>query len=403
MRAESLTRTGADPAVPEAGGWVVIDPRWRRRFERRGMTAACDFLNLRGDVIGGHADRHVVRVVFGRGLSRTVCYLKREHRVPWRERLRNWLAGFGWSSKSEREAQTLRELHRAGLGVPRWLACGEDDEGRAFLLLRAVPEAIELRRFLSVERPADQRRFFACRLGRLLARVHAAGFDCPDICAKHVLVRPRGSRPILIDWQRTVGNRRVRWGVRIGELAALDATVADDLAAPRDRLACLRAYLRSAVGGRAVLRPWVDLIRRRTERLLHRRSVREQRRPPLQRAQALRWIDGESLVMTRPVWRACRGRVPTWLAAVSRSAVPKPRESVLKWRGRTLVLRQFPPMGRLRLWWNRLRGRHEVAAGPRLAGQFFRNERCGVPAPRPLAFGQRPDSGSFVLFSPESS
>jgi hypothetical protein len=400
MRAESRTRSDVEPIAASSGGWVVVDPRWRQRFERRGLLSASDFLNLRGDVIGGHADRHVVRVVFGRGLSRTVCFLKREHRVPWRERLRNLLAGYGWSSKSEREAQVLRELRRAGLDVPRWIACGEDKDGRAFLLLRSVPQAIGLRRYLAADRSPEQRRELARRLGRLLARIHAAGFDCPDIGAKHVLVRPRGSRPVIIDWQRTQRDRRTHWGVRIRELAVLHATVADNLVTPRDRFTCLHAYLRTALHGTPALRPWVAMIRRKAERLLKRRSIREQRSPLLRRPQALRWIDGERLVVTRSVWRACRGRVPNWLAVLTRVVVATPRQTRILWGGRTLVLRVFPPTSRSRAWWNWLRDRHEVAAGPRLAGRYFRDERCGAVAPRPLAFGQRPDGGSFILEEP---
>ena len=39
-----------------------------------------DYLDLPGEIVSGHPDRHVARVeVDGR-----VCYLKRQHRVGWR-------------------------------------------------------------------------------------------------------------------------------------------------------------------------------------------------------------------------------------------------------------------------------------------------------------------------------
>jgi tRNA A-37 threonylcarbamoyl transferase component Bud32 len=384
---------------PLAGaGWIVVHPRYRRRFVRRGLTTAADFIDLPGEVVSGHANRHVVRVVFGRGLSRFVAFVKREHRIPWRERLTNLCDGFAWASKSEREARTLSALRRAGVAVPRWLAYGEDGAGRAFLLVRAEPGAIELRRFLQDDRPAWQRRELARRLGDLLARVHAAGFNCPDLSSKHVLVRPRGLVPVLIDWQRAVRTMRVRWSVRARELALLHVTLADELATPRDRLACLHAYLRRALGTQPALRSWAKLVIGQTARLANYRSVQELRRPPLAgKAQRLRWIDGESLVVTRPFWRACRGRVPGWLVEAANSFVEQPHESPGVWRGRRVVLRQFPPAGRWRRWWNRLCGRHIIAAGPRLGGQLFRLERLGVAAMRPLAFGQRPDGGSFIL------
>jgi hypothetical protein len=92
--------------------------------------------------------------------------------------------------------------------------------------------------------------------------------------------------------------------------------------------------------------------------------------------------------------------LPSWLVEAARSPVTAPQESERLWRGRRVILRQFPPAGTLRRWWNWLGGRHEVAAGPRQGGLLFRLERCGVPAPRPLAFGQRPDGGSFILLRP---
>jgi hypothetical protein len=124
--------------------------------------------------------------------------------------------------------------------------------------------------------------------------------------------------------------------------------------------------------------------------------------PPLPRsAQRLRWVAGERLVVTREFWRACQGCVPTWLADATDRVVDRPTETELKWRCRRILLRQFPPAGRLRAWWNRIRGRHQVAAGPRFGGWMFREERFGRPGPRPLAFGQRPDGGSFILFQPD--
>jgi hypothetical protein len=35
-----------------------------------------------------------------------------------------------------------------------------------------------------------------------------------------------------------------------------------------------------------------------------------------------------------------------------------------------------------------------------LGGVLFQRQRCGLPGPRPLAFGQRPDGGSFILLLP---
>jgi hypothetical protein len=401
MPAEPIRTTAT--AVPKFGGagWVVIDPRYQRRLTRRELFAAADFIDLPGEVVSGHADRHVVRVVIGRGLNRLECYLKREHRVPWRERLRNFCDGFGWVSKSEREVRILHGLHRAGIAAPRWLAYGEDGQGRAFVLIRAVADAMDLRTYLTTARPDSQRRALARRLGAMLARIHAAGFDCPDLSSKHVLVRSRKAAPVIIDWQRANAANRPQWGIRVRELAALHATLADGLAGPRNRITCLRAYLTIALGRKPALRPWVSIIVHRAAQLLRRRGIRDARRPPLPGGQQrLRWVDGERLVVTRSVWRATRGRLPEWLVAASHDVVAEPTESSIVWGRRSVVLRQFPPASAIRRWWNALRGRHEIAAGPRLGGLLFHLERIGTPGPRPLAFGQRPDGGSFIVIRP---
>jgi hypothetical protein len=400
MPAESPTAVVT--ATPAAAGWVVVHPRVRERFARRGLVAAANFLDLPGEVVSGHPDRHVVRVVLGRGRRRLVAYLKREHRVPWLVRLASLRDGFGLVSKSEREARVLHDLRRAGIVVPQWLAFGADGEGRAFVLVRAV-RAVDLRAFLHREGAWSPtvRRELASRLGEELARVHSAGFDWPDLSSKHVLVRRSGLSITLIDWQRTRRSTRVRWPVRLRELATLHATLADDLASPRDRLRCLRAYLKASLGTQPALRDWVNLIAQYTPQLRARRSVNELRQSPLPtRAQRLRWVDGESLVVTRPFWRTCRGVIPNWLAEAAETPVDRVRESERVWRGRRVVLRQFPAAAGVRRFWNWLRGRHEIAPGPRLGGMLFRQERAGIAGPRPLAFGQRPDGGSFILLQP---
>src|SRR4051794_40339799 len=113
MRVEPLQHSTSVVTGP-APGWVVVHPRYRRRFASWGLRAARDFLDLPGEVVSGHPDRHVVRVVLG-GRRRVVAFLKREHRVPWRVRFANFRDGFGWMSKSEREALLLAALRRAGI------------------------------------------------------------------------------------------------------------------------------------------------------------------------------------------------------------------------------------------------------------------------------------------------
>src|SRR5205807_1849887 len=83
----------------------------------------------------GHPDRQAARLTLGAGAEAVAVYLKREHRVPWPVRLANALAGFGFVSRSLREARTLQALGREAIAAPEWLAAGEDGRGRAFLLV----------------------------------------------------------------------------------------------------------------------------------------------------------------------------------------------------------------------------------------------------------------------------
>jgi tRNA A-37 threonylcarbamoyl transferase component Bud32 len=367
------------------------------------LTGARAFLELPGEVVSGHADRHVVRAVLGRGRRRVVAFLKREHRVPWRDRLSSAWAGFGWVSKSEREARVLQQLRQARIPVPRWLAYGEDGRGRAFLLVRAVTGAIDLRTLLNrgTGLPPWRRLNFARRLGRAIARVHTAGFVCPELWSKHVLVHPRRWTLALIDWQRSRRRRRVPWTARAHDLAALQATLAADLASPRERLVCVRAYLSTARAGGGRCPPskhFIRAIRKRVAVHLRRRCVREQRHPPLaQAAQRLRWVEGEALCVTRSFWRDCQSRVPDWLTAVARKPVVRAEQAELVWRGRHLILRRYPAVGVLRHWLARLGGRRIASPALRQAGLIFRLQRLGVPGAHLLAFGQRPDGGGFIL------
>lgn len=363
---------------------------------RRGFADPRTLLNLPGEIVSGHPDRHVVRVVLDTNRGRVVAYLKREHRVPIRERAVNACAGFGFVSNSVREARTLEQLRAAGIAAPRVLAYGECN-GRAFLLVRALRGYCDLWECLGTgDRPAWQRRLVARRLGRLLARVHAAGFDMPDLLAKHVLIHRRTMRPALIDWARARRRRHVPAEIRIRDLAMLHTSVADELAAPSERLACLRAY-----GIAAPVRAFADAIRVVASALPRSRAVRESW-PPSRRAkvQRLRWVRGdESLCVTGAFWRRCREQIPDWLRAAADGS-DRPRAVARRWFGEKVVLRQAPPFAAWQRVLTKLCGRRVVAPTVRDAGLIFRLERFGVRVPRLLAFGGRPDGAGFLLTRP---
>jgi tRNA A-37 threonylcarbamoyl transferase component Bud32 len=368
-------------------GFVTINPRYRALLERHDLARAERLCALPGPIVTGHPGRNVARVAIGS----LTAYLKREHSVLWRDRLRSTVAGFGFASLALREAQTLAALREAGVACPDWIAAGEDDRGRAFLLLAALPGVVDLRRFLRDSRgaaPAVRYRF-AHGLGAALAAIHEADFDHPDLYAKHVLVAPANGHCYFLDWQRSQRRRLVGWRRRVHDLAALDATLAEDCATGRERLACLGGYLgASTMRGIEVKQAALD-VRREADRLLRHRHVRKERASPAPVAgQGILWLDGEALCVTQEFWQELSGQLPEWLPlpdtgrGASRSAVDLPggRRGLLvrRWRDRPLA------------WlWCAFRRRPLLSPELRAAGALFRNQKHGQAGPRVLAFGQR--------------
>lgn len=362
------------------GGWVEVNPAFAAGFGSLGIDSATGFLELPGEVVSGHPDRHVLRVVLP-GFP-NAFYLKRQHTVTLRERLRNRLDGFGWSSRCGREAAVLKELQANGLPAPRWAAFGEDGRGRAFLLVEEVAGAADLRHVLSEHAmPPESRARLATRLGALAARLHDAGFTTPDLTAKHVLVSPDGEVVTPIDWQSARRGAVVPEKERVRALAALHASLADELASPRERLRVLRAAL-----GPGRLAEFADLVEETAIPLRERRSTRDQRQPVVTgSAQRLVWVAGEEVCAVPDVaamWPRAAVAAPFYGCEPGTlpHRLPDGREGVLI-RGRSRA-----PFGRLKA---RLRGKPWRSPGASLGRILFHLERYGVPAPRLLAFGQR--------------
>jgi tRNA A-37 threonylcarbamoyl transferase component Bud32 len=388
--------------------FVEINPLYRAYLERQGLTAAHQFLDLMGVVVSGHPDRHVVQVHVGPELR---GFLKREHRVHAKDRLANAWEGFGLVSRSVREGRLLRSLVSSGVSGPEFIAAGEDRHGRAFLLMRELRGFVELRAYLRDHMSSvRQRRGFARRLGDLLARLHAAGFDHPDLYSKHVLVQPWAGEIRFLDWQRARSRRNMSLANRCRNLAALHATLADDLATSRDRLAFLQAYSSQHGVG---IRSYVHHIRRRASRLLARRRIRELRQAPLAPgSQTLIWLNGASLCVTPEFQCALDGQVPSWLAnwyvpPAAAGSDPEPFFETVAAVGSTgpvTLVRRWAKRPFRQLWdwlWRRPLTSPEV----RQSGLIFRLQRYGVATPRLLAVGQRrsfPGTvASFLLTEPQ--
>jgi tRNA A-37 threonylcarbamoyl transferase component Bud32 len=385
--------------------FLQVNPRYRDLVDALDLRAPEEFLTLPAVVVSGHPERNVSRTALGS----LPAFLKREHRVRWRDRLGSWRAGFGFVTRSQREAMTLQALERAGIACPDWIAYGEDGRGRAFLLTRALTDAAELRSFLRDSRLDNPRKRLAIarRLGIALARMHDAGFDHPDLYSKHVFLDANGDRIYFLDWQRSrrgpVDERR-----RIRDLAALDATLTLELASERERWACCCAYhehrcnapaTRFSTGERSPRRHpdassckrFAHAVRRASRRLLRNRHVRQARLLQSTGARELIWLDDEALCITPQFLRDLNGAVPEWLrlernswgdhdSALALVALPGGRHGLLVRRRRDQPLRWL---------WSEFRRKPLTTPEVRQAGMLFRRQGQGQPAPRLLAFGQR--------------
>ncbi|MBI3412005.1 MAG: hypothetical protein HY040_27050 [Planctomycetes bacterium] len=375
--------------------FVQIEPRYRELLGRLSMTCADDFLRLQGTILGGHPDRHVMQITLGSDGSAPRAFLKREHRVRWKHRLENYVGGFGWTSKSVREARTLLELARMNIGCPEVMAFGES-RGRAFVLLREADGFDDLRVVLQTLKSGRERRRLARALGRDLALIHASEFEHGDLFSKHLLVAPGNEdwRFCLLDWQRSHRRGAPSWQARRRDLAALDATLDESLASERERLAFIGAYLGDAPVAYAPGSPsaslFIESIRNSSQRLQRQRRVREMRRPPSNRGlQNLIWLDGEALCVTREFLNELGGVVPEWLREIARATASDGVQTleVSLGNGRRGVCvrrRQRRPLKWLFAWAAR---RSFPAPEFEKVSLWFRQQRLAIRAPRVLAVG----------------
>lgn len=199
-----------------------MDPNYESLFHDYSLVRYEDFLLCKkARVFRRHTKSG--RSVAVLRIGRFTAYLKREYRISYKEKLRNWWDGFGAVGKSLREWQMFGQARQAGFVVPEPLACGQDAR-TAFLLTAELEDFVPLDDYVQV---ASERELTSLmrRLARWLARWHVAGFAHPDLYAWHVFVRVSDQRLAVLDLAR--GNRldSVPWPERLRELAWLGATL----------------------------------------------------------------------------------------------------------------------------------------------------------------------------------
>ncbi|MBI1832348.1 MAG: hypothetical protein HYR84_12970 [Planctomycetes bacterium] len=364
--------------------WVEILPAFETQFRDRRWDSAASFLDWAGILVNRHRTRHVEQVA----LSQTqTFFIKKEFAVSWRDRFRNAWHGFGWCATLVREAATLQALRAIGIGCPEVVALGEDGR-RAFLMTRDESAMTELREILPTL-DIDGTRCLAEALGAELAHVHDAGFDHPDLFAKHILTAKieRGFHICILDWQRSRRRRSVTWDVRCRDLAALDATLHPALASDRVRLRFLRAYLRATTSEERASLAWLARqVRHEADQRRLERNIREAGQLPTPaHDQQFVSLHGGRLLVVRSYYDRLHGRPPAWMRE-GRAPAPSERHiddsaGPVSWHAITSTI----PDASIDSW--------EI---PPLGHTLFRLQRFGVSAPRLLAVG-RSERGLFLV------
>ncbi len=383
---------------PQPAGWLLVSPRYTDLLKACGTTTADAVMNLPGEIMCGHPDRHVCRVDMTSGLGPATAYLKREHTRGWQVRVHNLLTGAGWTSRCEREAAVLLALEARGLPGPRVMASGVDGRGFAFLLVAELTGAADIREHLApgAMSPAGRRRLLVA-VGQALGELHKAGVHTPDLAAKHVYYPPGTNEVTLLDWQQaSIAGRPLGVADTARALATLDASLHPALASDRHRLRVLRAYLQ-ALGSRSDLGPVARKLRGMSGGRGRRSSVRDQQTGPPVR---LVWLAGEAVCATPAA--AAAWPVPVD-AAPFYSDRPPGTETVSLTDGssaRLIRYRTTAVVGRLIA---RLRERPWRSPGAEAGRVLAHLARHGIPGPTLLGFGQRFTSAksadSFVLFA----
>ncbi len=161
----------------------------------------------------------------------------------------------GWTfwfrpSKARREFDNYAVFERLGIPSAERIVCGEQRNfwgllQRAFILTRAVPQAVELDKFMQTKPPQAQRHRLTRELAELARRLHKAGFYHSDFVWRNVLVslaQPDAPRLFLIDCPRGFFARVGRERPCLRDLASLDKA-AVKLSSRAERLRFLLAYL----------------------------------------------------------------------------------------------------------------------------------------------------------------
>jgi len=209
-------------------------------MQEHGLVRFEDFMGLNQGVVVRRRQNGSRSVTCLR-IGSVTAYLKREFRIAYKEKFRNWWDGFGAVGKSLREWRMLRRVRQAGFLAPLPLACGQRGS-QAFLLTAELEDCLPLAKYLQGASPRELHRLTA-RLGCWLARFHAAGLAHPDLYSWHIHVRVTDQEIAVLDLARAWQGESIPWRERIRELAVLALSLPAEQWLDRDCRDFLQHYL----------------------------------------------------------------------------------------------------------------------------------------------------------------
>ncbi|MBN2561841.1 MAG: hypothetical protein JXQ75_13020 [Phycisphaerae bacterium] len=181
---------------------LEIEPAYESALRAAGLADFDAMMRVEGGPpTSQHRHRETLPIQIDIDGRRERFFLKRVFKVPPKHALWPMIRGRRGASQPHREWHILGELGKAGIPAMRRVAFGERRRcgmpAQAFLLVAAVPMAYTLENWLvpGFPRPAPIEKRLRDRLiyelGVLVRRLHDAGFDWPDISAKHIYAAPR--------------------------------------------------------------------------------------------------------------------------------------------------------------------------------------------------------------------
>ena len=160
----------------------------------------------------------------------------------------------GWrfwmrTSKARREYENYAVFEKLGVPAAEAIACGEERDRfgrlrRAFIVTRAVPNALTLDDFFQSRPPRNERHKILAALAEIVRRLHAAQFYYYDLVGRNILVSSPAAgekQVVLIDCPRGGTSRVASGRKRLRDLASIDKAAAQFCSRP-ERLRFLLAY-----------------------------------------------------------------------------------------------------------------------------------------------------------------